>query len=711
MGMNADTATQLLTRLGAQPVLLGHRSKQPVMPKWQHKEYTRDEILSTFDERHNLGLRCGYNNLVDVDPDAPEAVALAPHFLPPTGMRHGRTSTPDNHRWYICDPAPEKRKTWLDPLRGPEDACLIEIRSHGGQTMIPPSIHPEGEQLQWSAPLEELAPAHVPAEVIVDAAAKTAACALICRYWPGKGARHDFALALGGTLIRHGWEKDAAVQFVQLAGSLAGDEETFQDRTRAVEDTRATLAKGGKATGIPTLKRYLDERVLERVLEWLGIEGRDDPAASRVEFSIGVRDATVVVPWREILDEIEPLDPDVLPYYLERMVSYLRPKMVMFPSDWWLGAALPLWSSLWPGVRLQNLNVAVWVFGVARQSSGKNYGPDALARIIRAVGSQHTWQVDGEEQRLKHFTNGSPQGLWDMLAGRRVACLWYQREFAGMLKMIRKSDYMSGMRESLCNIYDGVNEDYARAQNKGVHIEEPHLAALVTTNKDAVVREVDAEDLLSGFMSRFLIVSSDYVQTAPATYATDPAVDLDLIRGLRDHLGRHRDITRIEWETGAKDPPIIDAFRDHLGLNTGEIVDLDDDDDLAVVPPGRLLAQTKKVAALLELAERSPNRRGEHTVVIRETNIELAIQLVQRYHAYALRMRTWVAQGTDLRNAEKVLKALVRNKDGLTAREVQQRTHLRSVEVRDALRLLVDDGKVVFTERAGRTVFRTGVKA
>src|SRR5215471_2297358 len=67
--------------------------------------FTNREIEQYFDRSTNIGLRLG--GLTDVDLDAPEAVLLAPSFLPRTGMRHGRRGNPVSHWWYSADPAPQ----------------------------------------------------------------------------------------------------------------------------------------------------------------------------------------------------------------------------------------------------------------------------------------------------------------------------------------------------------------------------------------------------------------------------------------------------------------------------------------------------------------------------------------------------------------------------------------------------------------------------
>ena len=131
-------------------------SKAPVLPRWQEFRVTEDQIDSLFDGNIGLLLGAPSSGLIDVDLDSDAAVALAPNFLPPTGMIHGRTCKPRSHWWYKVDsPKPTKQ------FKTPSGASLAEVRGTGGQTVVPPSVHPSGETIAWDQPGE---PAEIPAD-------------------------------------------------------------------------------------------------------------------------------------------------------------------------------------------------------------------------------------------------------------------------------------------------------------------------------------------------------------------------------------------------------------------------------------------------------------------------------------------------------------------------------------------------------------------
>ena len=75
---------------------------------------------------------------------------------------------------------------------------------------------------------------------------RVAAAALMARYWPAEGGRHDAALTLGGFLGRVGFTKQDAGLMVEAVAKAAHDKE-WRDRVRQPRTaSRATtrLKKG-----------------------------------------------------------------------------------------------------------------------------------------------------------------------------------------------------------------------------------------------------------------------------------------------------------------------------------------------------------------------------------------------------------------------------------------------------------------------------------
>ena len=143
--------------------------------------------------------------VVDLDLDSDEARLLAPAVLPPTGAIFGRPSAPASHWLYNCgESAPNAASSaarFAPGIGDPNQKSkpLLEMRSTGGQTMFPPSIHPSGEQVAWGQFGE---PARIDASQLDRAGALLAATSLLLCHFPGEGARFYAYAAVIGTMLR-----------------------------------------------------------------------------------------------------------------------------------------------------------------------------------------------------------------------------------------------------------------------------------------------------------------------------------------------------------------------------------------------------------------------------------------------------------------------------------------------------------------------------
>jgi len=253
------------------PIPIPAGKKEPVIKEWPKLRLAREDLPHYFSNGINVGLLLGSPsaNLVDIDLDCPEALAIARKFLPDTNRVSGRVCSPYSHYWYIVESSP-KTKKFDDPiLRSKKDkrAMIVEFRGTGAQTVVPPSIHPDGEPYIWNKAGE---PSRVNSDVLLSRVATLAACAITARYWQ-EGKRHDLALALSGMLIRAEWAIEDAEHFIITAASVAGDNE-IEDRRSAVRSTADQLSKGEPATGIPRLMELYPKDVADCIIKWLGIE-------------------------------------------------------------------------------------------------------------------------------------------------------------------------------------------------------------------------------------------------------------------------------------------------------------------------------------------------------------------------------------------------------------------------------------------------------
>lgn len=146
---------------------------------------------------------------------------------------------------------------------------LVELRSTGAQTIIPPSLHPSGETFAWDA---DGGPAEVDAATLQTAVAKVAAAALVARHWPATGGRHEASKALAGVLCKAGWDEQPAMDFIEAVAFAAHDEE-WAKRKGDVRTTVKALAAGRPVTAGRALTDLLSDgpKVVSRLSDWLGL--------------------------------------------------------------------------------------------------------------------------------------------------------------------------------------------------------------------------------------------------------------------------------------------------------------------------------------------------------------------------------------------------------------------------------------------------------
>jgi hypothetical protein len=315
-------------RKGIRVVPVPQGRKGPILPNWPELVLTEGELSEYFSGDDNLGWITGTvsGNLVDIDLDCPDAVSLAKVFLPKTERIHGRRSRPASHYYYKVLPI-------IPPIKytDAQGKSLVEIRSERQQTLVPPSIHPSDERLTWEAIGE---PAVVDPETLRRCVDKVAAGALLVGAYPKQGSRHDFANALGGTLLREGWEIQEICEFVEVIGEAAGDEET-PGRVRDVIATGKRLLAGGSATGVPTLALILGTEVASRFFQFLRLRTHKN-GPSTITVNLGWPDPA---PLNDELPPVDSFDLQYLPESFRPLVEDVSER-TQTPPDYAAAAAV-----------------------------------------------------------------------------------------------------------------------------------------------------------------------------------------------------------------------------------------------------------------------------------------------------------------------------------------------------------------------------------
>ena len=256
-------------RLGLCLVPIPYREKGPKTKDWQKLRLDEAGVHREFSQSpRNMGVLLGEPSgwLTDVDLDCREAVVLAPEFLPPTQRKSGRKSNPCSHFFYSC--VGSKTKQFKDT----KGDSLLEIRSTGAQTVLPPSIHCSGEPYTW---FEEGDFTSVDWNALQNQTARLAATVQLARAWPSEGSRHKGALAIAGFFLRGGLSVECVKKIVGLAARTAGDEESAS-RITDVVTTAERLKANLPATGGPTAVDVFGGEVINKLSSWLNLQSEGD---------------------------------------------------------------------------------------------------------------------------------------------------------------------------------------------------------------------------------------------------------------------------------------------------------------------------------------------------------------------------------------------------------------------------------------------------
>lgn len=259
-------------------LILPYGSKSPTKKKnWQDDRPTLADVKAIIDGggHLNLGVLCGdaADGLVRIDPDCPEMHRACELGLPETTCMMTREGIdhPTGYFYRLTGPYTGPM-TFKDPTGKGDEATLSDVIYTGRQSVLPPSLHPDGTHYGWW--LDAFGPPHpITPDVLETRMLWINAGALMARHWP-EGGRHDCMLAVAGGLLNAGWTTDDAEAWVRIVLHAACDDE-MEDRIRVVYDTADRLALGKDAVGFTRLQDYMDKRVVKRVCDWLGItEGR-----------------------------------------------------------------------------------------------------------------------------------------------------------------------------------------------------------------------------------------------------------------------------------------------------------------------------------------------------------------------------------------------------------------------------------------------------
>jgi Protein of unknown function (DUF3987)/Bifunctional DNA primase/polymerase, N-terminal len=548
------------------------REKGPTIFGWQHLRLTAHDANKYFNGRpQNIGVLLGAasGGLVDIDLDSPEAVKLADFFLPKTGLVFGRRSKPKSHRLYICEDASYKK--FNNPLMLKSDsevdrknACIAEIRGNNGgkglQTVFPPSVHPSGEHIEWHS--EGAAPTIMAAD-LERAVSKLCAAAIIAKYWRG-GIRQEMALAVGGILLRHGFNGAEAKHFIKAICFGVNDEEA-ESRVHSVDYTAARLATGESCYGIPKLAELTDQKIVDSVCVWLGIEVH----RGSVPVQQFVGDPK---PLDFTLKPVEKLEDGCLP---EVLVRWLRPasRVIGCPYDFLvLSAIVTAGSLIGARVRVKPIENSDWfvvpnLYGglVGLPSTKKTPALDETQQVIASLQQkarvelkarmedyeidQYLYEKAAKEaygkaksrseikEHLEELTKPSTPvlrryqtndvttpKLIQFLGENPNGILLFRDELIGWLRSL-ENDYERSARAFILEVWKGaISYELARADGREIPLTSGTLSiigGIQPSRLQRYVAEAYSLDNSDGLLQRLSLVYPDAISRSAKPTASD----------------------------------------------------------------------------------------------------------------------------------------------------------------------------------------------
>lgn len=234
----------------------------------------RNDEPEDYKEGQNIGVFTGHEIspgkfLADIDFDWTDGLPLAKRILPSTGFGFGRSSRSTSHAFF-SSPEPITTLTFdnIDgkpfvELRGTKQDGMI-----GLQTMLPPSIHPSGEQVLLKMDEEITYIENLPRLVTLYAIS-----CIIFSVIGYKSFQHEMRLATAGFLLKEGLTVEETTLICTAIADVS--ENNIGDTKKVIETTAAKIKSGEHVKEKTALIKIIGDdgkKIVARIKEWLGGE-------------------------------------------------------------------------------------------------------------------------------------------------------------------------------------------------------------------------------------------------------------------------------------------------------------------------------------------------------------------------------------------------------------------------------------------------------
>jgi hypothetical protein len=630
------------TRWGWHVVPIPSKKKAPVIKSWQKLYLANSDLPEHFDDDSNIGVLLGEpsGGLLDVDLDCDEAILLAPSFLPKTRKVHGRKSKRASHYWYHVETSPKP-----DKFCDIDGTTLLELRSTGQQTVVPPSTHPSGEHIRW----EQIGSSRrLKVARLQTAVRRLAAAVLLSRHWPAQGSRNATAMALAGVLLREGWEKSTAAHFISMVSRGANDEE-WKARGDLVSNTQKRLDEGEDATGIPRLRRLINPRAVDLALKWLRIH----------TFPVSrSRGSSQTNRWPK------PLKEEAFHGLTGDIVHTIEPKTEADPAALLLQFLVAFGNSLGPHPYFdiegawQKTNLFCLVVGRSAKAR-KGTAWAHVKRILEDVDRSWTknclasnlssgegviWAVRDPNPKKHSGAEHGRRGMEKTIVDKRLMVI--QSEFASALRIQRREGNI--LSAILRQAWDS-GKLRILTKNSPAETTGAHISVIGHITLDELRRELSETDEANGYANRFLFVCAERTKLLPLGGRVNKKVLRRLVRRLIKVKFHSRKVERLDFSSKARK-----LWCERYPRLTAEVPGM-----LGAIT-ARAEAQVLRLAIIYALLDRSE--------IIKTQHLRAALA-VWRYCSHSAHYIFGGALGD--RVSDKLLKALRAKREGMSRTEVR----------------------------------------
>lgn len=498
---------------------------------WNKVRITEANIDEYFEDGDNVGGLWGKPSgwIVDIDLDWDEAAVMAPAILPPTFV-YGRLSRPNTHYLYRC----RDIKTFKRGTFGKNGSVIVEVRSTGTQSVLPPSVHPDGERFEINKDTGFTVITKNKLERLVN---RLAAAAVFVRHYPDGGGRHDYVHALTGALLWAQWDPEGVATFMlALLNAVSDREDDIGQRERTVINTIEKYSEGEKVNGWPTLEQWIPEQDVRSCKKWCMLRGTGPTVSLLSKDSDEAEEVPDELP--ELTSEnVNPLPSLTVPGLVGRIAAWVHRGSYANQPLLDLGAAFTILALATQNkyiIQSSNTPLSPFFMALSRTGGGKDSARQAVVNASKEIKL-----LDKVFSGFQSF-----HAMLDQIAKPPSTMCWLWDEAARRLKAATKS---VGGPESqvvtwLLDLYGkGASTVVSMPGRKQSipQLDNPFLIVMAFAQPEQMIEAITTAEISTGLLNRFILLDTgdgvadshmpDFSTGFPSAIA-NPLLDITKIR-------------------------------------------------------------------------------------------------------------------------------------------------------------------------------------